>query len=105
MNSPKVSNLVGPRSWLLFHLLNVSEFDWLRLPAETWEADEGYQRVEAIIRDMPVTNDNCERGVNKVTQYANSAEDGGQRGRIIGVASWHHGEMRGYNKSDLENAM
>ena len=82
-----------------------SEFEWLRQPAETWETIEEYQRVEAIVKDLSVTNDTCARGVNKVTQYANSAEDGGQRGKIVGVASWHHGEMRGYNKSDLESSI
>ena len=37
--------------------------------------------------------------------YANSANDGGQRGKIESVASWHHTKMSGYSKDDLENAL
>ena len=43
--------------------------------------------------------------VNKVTQYANAADDAVQRGNIVGVAICHHSHMSGYNKSDLENAI
>ena len=54
---------------------------------------------------LSVTNDTAERAVKKVTDYANSVEDGGQRGKIIGVAAWHHTKMSGYTKNDLENAI
>ena len=57
-----------------------------------------------IVLDLPVTNDTAERAVNKVTEYANNANDRGQRGKIVTVAAWHHNKMSGYTKEELENA-
>ena len=62
--------------------------------------------MNELIMDLSVTNDDtAERAVKKVTDYANSAPDGGQRGKIIGVAARHHSKMSGYTKEDLENAI
>ena len=61
--------------------------------------------MRRIILDLAVTNDTAERAVGKVTEYANSADNGGQMGRIVEVAAWHHSNMSSYNKDDLENAI
>ena len=61
--------------------------------------------VEKVVQDLPVVNDTAERAVKKVTDYANSANDGGQRGKIVEVAAWHHIKMSGYTKEDLENCI
>ena len=105
MNNPELKDFVGPRSWLLFHLLHVSDPEWLNLPADTWESDNGYLAMNEIVMDLPVTNDTAERAVKKVTDYADSAEDGGKRGKIVSVAAWHHTKMSGYTKDDLENTV
>ena len=105
MNDPKLKVFVGPRSWLLFHLLHVSDPEWLNLPADTWESDNGYLAMNEIVMDLPVTNDTAERAVKKVTDYADSTEDGGKRGKIVSVAAWHHTKMSGYTKDDLENTV
>ena len=99
-----IENFVGPRSWLLFHLLEI-EPHWLNMPSEVWDRDLQYQIIRGIVRDLSVTNDTAERAVKKVTDYANSANDGGQRGKIVEVVSWHHAKMKGYNKKDLENIL
>lgn len=99
-----IENFVGARSWLLFHLLDI-EPCWLNLPSEYWDQNIQYQKIEGIVRGISVTNDTAERAVKKFTDYANSANDGGQRGKIVEVVSWHHGKMKGYNKEDLKNIL
>ena len=55
--------------------------------------------------NLSVTNDTAERAVKKVTEYANSADDAGQRGKIVEVAAWHHSKMSSYTKDEMENAI
>ena len=105
LNNPKIQDFVGPRSWLLFHLLDMTDHLWLNLPCEEWTLNIQYQEIENIVLDLAVTNDTAERAVKKVTDYANSANDGGQRGKIVEVAAWHHSKMSAYTKDDLENAL
>ena len=83
----EIPELIGPRSWFLFDLLHKSP-EWLRSPAEEWENDEEYNEINSIIMNLSVTNDTAERAIKKVTEYANSANDRGQRGKIIGLASF-----------------
>ena len=78
---------------------------WLNLPCEEWTLHIQYQEIENIVLDLAVTNDTAETAVKKVTDYANSANDGGQRGKIVEVAAWHHSKMSAYTKDDLENAL
>lgn len=101
----EIVDFIGPRSWLMFDLLNVSNIEWLHLPPEQWESNSDYQYLNRFVMDLSVTNDTAERAVKKVTEYANAANDGGQRGKIIGVAAWHHSKMSGYSKEELENAV
>ena len=51
---------------------------WLQLLAEESAVNEEYIEMNNIIMDLSVTNDTAERAVGKVTDYANSAQDGGQ---------------------------
>ena len=103
-NESKIVDFIGPRSWLLFDLLH-NTGQWLLLPAEDWEGDREYREMNAIVMDLSVTNDTAERAISKVTQYANAAEDGGQRGKIIMVAAWHNSKMSGYTKEEMENSI
>ena len=102
--TPRIVDFIGPKSWLLFDLLT-KDGEWLRLPAEQWNGDAEYIEMKNIVMDLAVTNDTAERAVNKVTQYANAAEDGGQRGEIVLVAAWHQNRMSGYTKEDMENVL
>ena len=99
-----IETFIGPRSWLLFHLVGIDSC-WLNLPSEDWQNNAQFQQIENIVQDLAVTNDTAERAVKKVTDYANSANDGGQRGKIVEVVSWHHAKMKGYSKKDLENVL
>ena len=101
----KIRDFIGSRSWLIFNLLDKANSEWLTLSPEEWEENEEYVSMWEVVSSMSVTNDTAERGVKKVVEYANSANDGGQRGTIINVAAWHHTQMSGYTKEDLENCL
>ena len=97
----QLSEFVGPRSWFLFELLG-ADSGWLRKSPDEWETDTDFAEMECIISDLPVVNDTAERAVKKVTEYADSARDGWQRGLIIEVSAWHHANMSGYSKDEME---
>ena len=40
LSNNDVKDSVGPGSWLLFHLLHMSDSEWLNLPAQNWLADK-----------------------------------------------------------------
>ena len=61
----------------------------LQLPAEEWHSDDQHLQMEIIVLDLAVVNDTAERAVKKVTDYAYSADGGGQHGKIVEVAAWH----------------
>ena len=103
LDGSDLSKFIGPRSWLLFDLLRMPNPRWLRVPAENWESIDEYVTIKNIVMDLSVTNDTAERAVKKVTDYANSAQDGGMRGKVVEVCAWHHTKMSGYTKDELEN--
>ena len=76
-----LSTLVGPRSWLLPHLLGLSAEDmaWLNLDIQHWSLTSGFQRFSAIIKKMLVVNDPAERGVKLVQDFIDTTQDEGLR--------------------------
>ena len=58
-----------------------------------------------LLRELSVVNDTAERAAKKITEYANSANDGTQHGKIVEVAGGHHSKMSAYTKEDFENAI
>ena len=62
---------------------------WLALPLAQWEEDEEYKKMCSIVCNIPVVNDAAERGVKDVQDYANSANDGAYRSKIVVVANSH----------------
>lgn len=61
---PFLSSLIGPRSWLLFSLMGLSncQTDWLQLPVEYWDLMENYRTIKNFINQLEVVNDCAERG-------------------------------------------
>lgn len=77
--------LVGPRSWLLFHLLNSREekLDWMQAPVECWEKMSGYTTVETIVRNFKVTNDSAERNIKLLQDYTTVPKLSQRNNRLI----------------------
>ena len=64
-------DFIGPKSWLLFNLLNLKEerLDWLQAPVSFWEKMFGYRRVKIIVRSLEVVNDCAEWAIKLITDY------------------------------------
>ena len=96
--------LVGPNSWLLFHLLG-DDGGWLTLPPEQWAGNPQYARLCDHVSHLAVVNDAAERGVKDIQDYANAARDGTHRGDIILVSGSHRLKMRDFLKNEMEEHM
>ncbi len=94
-----LDELIGPNSWLLFHLLHSSD-NWLALPPDMWNTDEDCLQMESIVNGITVVNDAAERGVKDVQDYANAARDGDHRGQIVLVSSSHRLKIPNFLKND-----
>ena len=52
-NQVTLDSLIGPQSWVLFHLLGC-QGNWLQLPSGQWQGNEEYRRIESLVKDLPV---------------------------------------------------
>lgn len=103
-NVSTLAQLIGPRSWLLFHLLNV-EGNWLRLAPEQWPTNAEFVTMRQIVSDIAVVNDAAERGVKDVQEYANAAADGAERERIVLVSNSHRAKIPKFLKNEMNEEM
>ena len=55
-----------------------------------------------VVTQLAVVNDAAERGVKDCIEYADAAQDGTLRGRIIAVASSHRAAAPSLLKHELE---
>ena len=62
----RLTSFIGPRSWLLFSLLDASG-RWLQLLPSAWREDEEYARMAIVVTQLVVVNDAAERGVKDCT--------------------------------------
>ncbi len=97
----QLPQLIGPRSWLLFHLLD-ADGDWLNIPPQQWDENQEFKQMSDIVRNLAVVNDAAERGVKDIQDYANAAMDGTCRERIVLVSNSHHVKIPQFLKNEME---
>ena len=59
-NTLRLSNLIKPESWLIFHLLQMSECDvvaFLQQEVHRWGSLPGYQKLKQFVENLTVVND------------------------------------------------
>ena len=100
---PKLKDCIGPRSHLLFHLLQVGT-NWLRRPVRTWNTDAEYKRVGEFLQGLQVVNDSAERCIKDITEYANITKDSAYKEDILLVVNDFHYVMNDMRK-DAMNRM
>jgi hypothetical protein len=66
-----LANFKGGRSWLFFHLLNLTgkQEDWLNVPPEFFIRFNGYKKARDFVRNLTVVNCPAERGVNLIFYF------------------------------------
>ena len=67
---PSMAQFVGPRSRLIFSLLQLSasDLDWLQFSSEQWDMFSGYKKFAMFVRKLAVVNDAGERGVKAIQE-------------------------------------
>jgi hypothetical protein len=101
-----ILSFIGPRSWLIFHLLKMSreQVDWMQLPVEYWDRMTYYRQVESFVNNLPVINDAAERGVKLVTDFKDFTQDPSRQEDLFQVIEEHRNRVASINsKRDLEN--
>ena len=98
---PGLQSFVGPRSWLLFRLLGYeNNHEWLtQLPAE-WPKYQEYIEMNDVVYTLEVVNDNAEREIKNVQEYAMSSLDGELLQNIVIVSNSHRAEIASFLKRD-----
>lgn len=102
-DNTKLQKLIG-HSWLVFDLLD-SEGDWLHLPPDQWDQSQEFKLMANIVRNIAVVNDAAERGIKDIQEYANAAQDGSCRERIVLVTSSHRRKLPSFLKNEMEENM
>ena len=73
-STPRLSSLIKPESWLIFHHLQMSESDvsFLKQEVHLWDSQPGYQKLSQFIENLSVVNDPAERacGLIKVRIFS-----------------------------------
>ena len=82
---PRLHKFVGPRSWLIFHLLRVGTAWLRRRPVRKWSEDSEFVCVGDFLKDLHVVNDIAEQCVKNMTEYANTAKDSIHRQHFASV--------------------
>ena len=100
-NIPTMEQFIGPKSWLLFHLLG-NNGAWLTMPPDQWSTNQEYNNMRDIVTKLEVVNDVAERGVKDIQDYADAARDGAYRERIILVSNSHRIKLPGFSKNEMD---
>ena len=101
---PSLSQLVGPKSWLLPTRLGLglAQMEWLRKEVREWPEDSGYLRLESYVQQMEVVNDPAERGVKLVQDFVGACQDEKLRQDLLVSVSENRKQIPvNFRKSDL----
>ena len=98
-----MSMLIGPESWLVFDLLNLSgSQDWLLTPTSEWHLSPDYMKLHNFASNLVVSNDLAERGVHLATDFINRVESEEQREALFQVVEDYRSRVKDTSKSSLK---
>jgi hypothetical protein len=75
---------------------------WHATLPDQWRTNPEFLNLYEVVRKLKVVNDVAERGVKDIEDYANSANDGAHRIRIILVCNSHRFKLPGFTKHEME---
>jgi hypothetical protein len=103
---PTLSNFIGPRSWLLFHLLKLTDrqLEWMQMDCNHWKLFEDYRFIEGFVRGLEVTNDCAERGVKLISDFIDVVQCEEQQKFLLQVVEDHRQRVPTFStKENLRN--
>ncbi|EFX81099.1 hypothetical protein DAPPUDRAFT_317765 [Daphnia pulex] len=100
-----LTTFLGPRSWLLFSLLNLGDecFDWMYTPVDSWKNMAGYKKIEKIVRSFEVVNDYAERTIKLISDFKDTVVKVTDQEYLFQVIEDHRTHFTSFNKSSLKN--
>jgi predicted DNA-binding transcriptional regulator AlpA len=104
----KLITFLGPRSWLLFDLLNLKEeqLDWMHSTSvDSWEKMTGYKTTEKIVRSLEVVNDCAERGIKLVSDFKDVCKDVKEQEALFQVIENHRNHFSSATKQNLKGVV
>jgi hypothetical protein len=88
-DEPHLAHFVGPRSWILFDILDV-DVQFLSQHPTMWPGNPSYLSFARIIQSIECVNDAAERAVKDVVDYINYSDDVERNDDVILVVNSHH---------------
>ena len=73
---PSLATFVGPRSYLIFSLLEFSpsDMDWLKFNSAEWEKFSGYKKFFEFVKKLAVLNDAGESRVKGMQEVVGKTQ-------------------------------
>ncbi|GBM55814.1 hypothetical protein AVEN_75038-1 [Araneus ventricosus] len=100
-HSTKLSSLIGPKFWFLFHTMGIGT-DWLGKPLSEWDNDPNHQGAETYVRHARVENDLSERAVKLIRNFSTSvATDETQKQFLLQVVDYHRKQISNFKTETL----
>ena len=102
---PSLESFVGPKSWLLPHLLDLDmeSMEWLQLAVHQWPLMSGFKKFSSLVKKLSVVNDPAERGVKLIQDFVNTTQDEEIRQwRMLSAADQRKKHSKNMTKQDMK---
>jgi hypothetical protein len=101
---PLFHQFIGPRSWLLFSILQLNRSqDWLQLPPTFWPLMSDYCYARDFVKRLEVTNDCAERGVKLIGDFKDYTDEETQRQFLLQVVEDHRKNIPSMLKKNVNS--
>ena len=99
----RMSDFIGPESWLLFNLCGIEgPQDWLLAPSSSWHLSTDFRQIETFAKKLTVVNDLAERGCHLATEFINRVESDEQREALFQTVEDFRAKVPNTNKENLK---
>ena len=102
---PSLESFVGPKSWLLPHLLDLDmeSMEWLQLAVHQWPLMSGFKKFSSLVKKLSVVNDPAERGVKLIQDFVNTTQDEEiHQWRMLSAADQRKKHSKNMTKQDMK---
>jgi hypothetical protein len=99
-NIPRLHELVGSKSWLLFYLLKLDDKqEWLNIPCELWHNFAHYNIANDFVQSLICVNDCAERGIKLIQELKDVTTDPEEREYLAQTVEDHRQRFNDRNMS------
>ena len=103
-DEPRLKDFIGPRSWLMFGLLD-PDVMWMQLSPPNWATNDHFKRFDKLLHGIVCVNDVAERNVQNVVEFAEFSKDPERRDTVVSVVNFHRErvDFHRLTKAELQN--